>query len=346
MALTKVKLNKDRIKKAYDDAESGGSSKRDPRVVPYFKLDFDQKMSVILIPYPNGDLFKKFSKHGPNLQMPGVGTIGCMRENQRDQCPICQHGFDIMQDDKEEGLKWMPKDYFVYQCVVVDSPVELEQLPDNNEARILYAPKAVHDVIHNAIKEGLIDDPTEHEVVIKKTKRKNSKNATYENSYVNQLPIPDDVVEAFEGAVIDAYDLESEWTDGDGDEHYAIVPPEVDEDEATEWLDNAIQRKEKMERSASRKVSSRRSGSDDNDDDDDDSSDRKNAVQSRLRKRSGSMNRSSSKSDDDDGDEKQEATAQDDGDQQEDDAPAEKPAKTEKKSSRSVGGLRGRINRG
>lgn len=235
MALTKTRLKKELMEKSFEEAE-GGSGKKDPRILPYYDLKVDEKMEIILIPNPEGNLFSHYKKHGPNLKTPAAGSIGCRHHQERETCPICIHGFETMDADKELGKKFMPKDYYVYQCVVVNAPMEILPQTDGNEARIFYAPWGVHEKIKEAWAEGLVEDPTEHVFVIKKTAGKGGNdNASYSNSYFRQEKIPENIIEAFGEAVIEPYDLNVAYGDID-----PIIPASPSEEEAEEWLGKAI----------------------------------------------------------------------------------------------------------
>ena len=229
MSLTKTKLKKDLLEKSFEKNSGGGKRADDPKLLPYYKLNTGEKMQVVLIPDEEGNLVNTFSMHGPNMKNASVGKVECVYRRDKTPCPACAHGYQMYQDGNSESKKWLSKDYYVAQCVVVDSPLELPELEDGNQVRIVYLPKGVFEKIEESYKEGIIEDPTEHILVIKKTEGSGG-NPSYDNSYFNPKPLSDEIIEAFDGEVIKPFDLVAEGIAPDGT---------TTADDVQEWTDKA-----------------------------------------------------------------------------------------------------------
>lgn len=228
MSLTKTKL-KQNLSEAFTDEENKGK-KNDSRILNFYDLGDNEKLKVVLIPDEEGMVMHKFHKHGPKLDNPGVGSIACMYKMDGESCPVCAHGWSLYQNGDENSKKWLPKDYHVVQCVVVDDdpPIEIPDNEDGNVVKIFYMPFNVYERIKETIKEGLIEDPTEHVFVIKKTKNQGGR-SSYANSYFIPDPIPDNIVEAFSEIDVEPYNLKEE----------GIIPQVPTVDEAEQWLERA-----------------------------------------------------------------------------------------------------------
>lgn len=255
MGLTKHKLKKQMMEKTLNKAERGGGQREDdPKVLPYYKLKTGEKMEVMLLPYEDGDLMKHFKKHGPNMGVASVGSVDCIYHSRGESCPACAKGYSYVEDGKGTPMskKWMAKDYYVAQVVVIDCPFDLKPLEDGNEARIFYMPFAVMEKIKESYAEGIVEDPTDHIFVIKKTENQGG-NASYANSFFRPKPAGEEIFEAFEDSMIEIHDL----VEAD------IEPKEVSEEEVGDWVEKAekaLKENGSRERSGS---SSRRSSSDD-----------------------------------------------------------------------------------
>ncbi len=231
MALTKHKLKKQILEKTLNKTEHGGGRREDdPKILPYYKLDTNEKMEVMFVPYEDGDLFKHFKKHGPNMGVASVGSVDCIYHSRGESCPACAKGFSYVKDGKGTPMskKWMAKDYYVAQVVVIDCPFDIPELEDGNQVRIFYMPFAVMEKIKESYAEGIVEDPTEHVFVIKKTTNQGG-NASYANSFFRPQPAGDEIYEAFGDAVVEIHDL----YDAD------IAPAEVTVDEVAEWVEKA-----------------------------------------------------------------------------------------------------------
>lgn len=229
MSLTKTKLKKDLLEKSFEKNSSGGKREDDPKILPYYKMKAGEKMQIILVPDAEGNLVTSFSMHGPNMKNASAGKVECVYRRDKTSCPACAHGYQMYQDGNEESKKWLSKDYYIAQCVVVEAPMELPELSDGNQVRIVYLPKGVFEKIEESYKDGIIEDPTEHILVIKKTENANGR-ASYDNSYFNQLPIDEEILEAFEGETIEPFDLVAENIAPDGT---------TTADEVRDWTEKA-----------------------------------------------------------------------------------------------------------
>lgn len=227
MSLSKHSFKKQMLERSIERDSKGSASKDKPEVLPYYKLDFNEKMEVAFIPYEDGDLFKHFKRHGGNLGVSGVGSVDCIWHSRGESCPACAKGYTYVENGKGTPMskKWMAKDTFVAQVVVLSAPFDIEPLEDGNEVRLFYMPFAVKEKIIEAFQEGIIEDPTQHTFVIKKTKSAGGE-ASYQNSYFIQQPISDDVIAAFEGAKVEVLDLEA----------LEVAPKYVTAPEIEDWI--------------------------------------------------------------------------------------------------------------
>lgn len=231
MALTKHKLKKQMMEKTMKNAERGGGKREDnPKILPYYKLETGEKLEIMFQPYEDGDLFKHFKKHGANMQIPSIGNVECIYHSRGESCPACAKGFSYVEDGKGTPMskKWMAKDYYVAQVVVIDSPFDIPELEDGNQMRIFYMPFAVMEKIKESYAEGIVEDPTDHVFVIKKTENQGG-NASYANSFFRPKPAGDEIYEAFEDATIELHDLVKE----------NIEPEEASVEEVEEWVEKA-----------------------------------------------------------------------------------------------------------
>lgn len=231
--LSKFKVKKD-LKKQIEREDN----KNDPRLLPYFNLKDGDKMEVLIVPDVNGNIWKQFSAHGPNLGVRTAGRIRCAHESTGDECPACQKGFGLLdlfretEDEtyKEEAKRWFSKDYVLCSVIVLDTPIDIPVSDDGNEVKLWYMPFKVVEHIKQQIKEGQIEpeDLTSTPFVIKATKNKGGR-ASYEHSYFSRQPVDDDVLAALEDSVIEPYDYEN----------LDLVDPATTGNEVEEWLVSA-----------------------------------------------------------------------------------------------------------
>lgn len=252
-ALKKFKLKKDIAKQI---AKEDSGNKTDDRFVPYYSMKDGEKMKVLIVPDSNGDLFKKYSTHGPNLKVRGVGAVGCLYKNHGRDCPACQKGFGLLdlaketgdQSYKDEAKRWFAKDTTVMSVIVLESPVEIPVSSDGNEVKLMYVPFAVEQMIRNALIEGQIDEDelTSTPLWIKRTTNKGGQ-AAYDTSFFDRKPVSDEELSLFDedGIVVEPYDYDN----------LDIVPDEPTEDEVLEWLAKAEEAVEKSKNAGSSKKS-------------------------------------------------------------------------------------------
>lgn len=225
---------RNKLQKEREDKENGNKKKKsDTRFLNYYDLEFGQEMVVRLLPdgSGSGDLYKEYETHGPNLKNPSIERISCVYKSSGERCPICYHSYQLNQSgDKEEAKRWRGKQTFISQCLVIDSPIEINESDDQNPVKLMYLPWGMKESIVDAILNGTISDPTEVNFVIKKTKNQGGF-ASYDKSYFkinDDRDIPDAFAEALEAGVAYLYDLNEE------------VPPVATVEESQEWLNNAI----------------------------------------------------------------------------------------------------------
>lgn len=237
---TKIKQN---LKK---DIEAEKSKGNDTRLLNYYDLKDEEKMTILFVPDQNGEFWAKKSLHGPNLHIikdkkkvsvRGAGSINCAYKSSGDDCPACQKGFELFnesndtgdKDLREEGKKWMSRDYTLVSCIVLESPFEVASDEKNNQVKLMYLPYAVENLIKEAITEGLIDEDElcQTPFIIKKTKK--GPYASYENSYFARKPIQDGDLGFLEDLVVEQYDY------GNLD----LIPAPTSTKEVAEWLEKA-----------------------------------------------------------------------------------------------------------
>lgn len=239
MSNLKNKLNlkmKGTLKK---DLENEANKGKDTRFLNYYDLKFNEKMKVLIIPDANGDLWKEFKLHGPNLKNRKVGTVNCAYTSSGEECPACQHGFSLLDMEKETGdveyrneaKRWFGREYTIMSVLVLDSPVEIQESPDGNQVKLMYVPYGIRTAIKEAIVESQVDEAelTSTPFVIKKTKNQGGQ-AAYDASYFARETVTDEDLEFFEDLKVEQYD----YNDLD------IIPAPSTTDEVQEWLDKAL----------------------------------------------------------------------------------------------------------
>lgn len=262
--LDKFKIRKDLKEKLKQEEESRtGGKKKDPRLLPYYDMKFGEKVKVVIVPDSNGNLWHRYSAHGPNMGIRGIKSVGCRRNNDQEDCPICQRGFDLLQEAKktdskvlkDEAKRWFPKDTTIMSVLVLESPFEVPIGDDGNEVKLMYVPYAIEALIKNALAEGQIDEDSilTTPLWIKKSIKKGTKDTPdYSASYFDyRAQLSDDEIEAFDGAVIEPYTYAT----------IDLVPASPSIEEAEEWLDDTMERDAKMKKQSSK--------DDDGDDDSD-----------------------------------------------------------------------------
>jgi len=219
--------------------ESDRSKGKDTRFLNYYDLNFNEKMKVLIIPDKNGELWSEFKLHGPNLKNRRVGTINCSYTSNNQECPACQHGFDLLNlqketgniEYKEEAKKWFGREYTIMSVLVLESPIEVQESPDGNQIKLMYVPFNMRKVIKEAIIEGQVEEDmiTSIPFIIKKTKNQGNQ-AAYDSSYFARETVTDEELEYFDDLLVEQYD----YSDLD------IIPDSTTTEEVREWLEKAL----------------------------------------------------------------------------------------------------------
>lgn len=241
MSSLKNKLKiKTGIKKQIEKENSG--NKQDMRILNYFDLKDNERMRVLFVPSEgDGSLYYKWRMHGPRLGIRGVKPIRCMDEanNGRD-CPMCQQAFSLLEEGKEDGndydtykeeaKKWFPKDYTLSQCIVLESPMEINEDDEGNIVKLFYMPWSVEEKIREGVLEGVVeeDDICFQPFVIKNTK--NGKFNNYKNSYFVPKMVDEDTLEALDDFTANPFDLPN----------VDIVGSVPTQEECEKWLEETI----------------------------------------------------------------------------------------------------------
>lgn len=247
----KLKIKQDIVKDVNE--KKGGD---DPRILNYFDLKLDEKMTILFVPSKEGDFWLKYHKHGPNLGIRGMESISCPYKSNGDECPACQRGFDYLELSKEAGgketkegaallaeaKKWFAKDYTLTQCIVLDSPHDIRQAKDGNQVKLFILPYAVEAQISEDIKEGKIDpdDLCNVPFVIKKTENKGGQ-PSYQHSYFSRNSVTDAELEYFDDLVVEPFSV-SDLRD--------LIPEDTTTSKVEEWVakvDEKLSRNEAAE---------------------------------------------------------------------------------------------------
>ena len=212
--------------------KSGNSGSVDNRFLNYYNLDFNETVTIRLLPYEN-ELFLEYETHGPNLRNPAIGSIACSYKSSGERCPICSHSYNFYSaGDKDEAKRWRGKTTTVAQCIVIDSGnLDVNVSDDKNPIKLIYLPWGMKEAILDPIIDGRVDNPSEVDFVIKKTKNQGGL-ASYSKSYYNiggSSDFPEDILEMIENGQAYLYDLNEE------------LPKPSTAKECQEWLDNAIE---------------------------------------------------------------------------------------------------------
>lgn len=254
---TKLKQN---LKKDIEREKEGGGGRKDLRFLNYYDLKFGEKMTVLFVPDVNGSFWRKFSKHGPNLKITGidgkdknvrVDSISCARIGSGEDCAVCQKGFDLFalaketadKTYKDEGKKWMCRDYTLVSCIVLESPMDIVTAEDGNQVKLMYLPFGIENVIKEAISEEIVDeaDLCSTPFVIKKTKNQGGK-ASYDNSYFARKQVEDEELDFLSDMVVEQFDYEE----------IDIVPTNTTAEEMEDWLVIAEEAYEKAQAAVNR----------------------------------------------------------------------------------------------
>lgn len=235
----KLKLKKNiREQVEKEDQKSGGPDKR---FLNFYDLKQNEKMSVLIVPDPNGELWVKYKKHGPNMGIRGLETVGCAYHAAGQDCPACMKGFELLElaketgDDnyKKEAKKWFARDYTVMNVIVLDSPIDVVEADDGNQIKLMYVPFAIEKLIKEQIKEGILD---EDELVSTPLVVKMDKNgagfADYSSSFFSRKAVTEEELEVFDDFKVEPYDLMN----------LDIIPEAPSTEEVMEWVEKAEQK--------------------------------------------------------------------------------------------------------
>lgn len=206
-----------------------GATRQDPTVLRYFDLDFGERMRIRLLPATDdNDLYLTYATHRSNQR--GKPAIRCVYESKGESCPACVYGYSLFEKGDEEGSKkWRKRETFVAQCVVIKSDIEIPDTDDGNPVRKIYLPFRVKEMIRNSILNGVIEDPTEHDLIIAKTRGAGDR-ASYESSMFDGRPreFPEEILDQFEKGTAYLYDLTED------------MPEAVDSQDVQDWLDDLL----------------------------------------------------------------------------------------------------------
>ena len=242
-------LKKKKKKKSLKDqiaAEQSTGKKKDLRMLNYYDMKDGDKMTVLLVPFEEGELWYKERIHGPNLKhkgesIRGVGGINCSYASSGEECPACQVGFDLLNMEKETGdksfkeeaKKWFARNRTFAQVIVLETPVEIQQDETHNEVKLWLVPYGIEKMILNTIQEGIVpeDEIFMTPLVIKKEGGTGGVFANYDNSYFARKPVDDETLEAFDDLVVEPYSIESLVGD--------VFAAPTTTKEVQEWTDKA-----------------------------------------------------------------------------------------------------------
>lgn len=190
----------------------------DPRFLNYFDMNEGQEMHVLLLPDggDSGELFMEYENHGGGIR--GVRTINCSYVSNGEDCVVCDRSWNLHSSgDKEGANQFRRREHAIAQCVVLKSPVEVPMAEDGNIVKLINLPFKVKETIVNSVVDEIIEDPTAHVLVIKKTKNAGGR-ASYDRSHFKPQPvgeddIPTEVVTAIENGNLNPFNLADEIPD-------------------------------------------------------------------------------------------------------------------------------------
>jgi len=272
----KSKNLKEKILKDEEEKKSKKSGKGDKRFLNYFDLDFGEKVTIRLLPDggDSGDYWAEYEVHGGGLKLRGANNINCSYASSGEDCPVCQHSYSYFTDgNKDEAARWRSNNKFLAQCIVIDSPFEVNESEDGNPIKLINLPFKVYEILKEAVIEDQVGDIMDTDFIIKKTKNSGGQ-AAYDKSFFakKEEPLGDEIFEAFESGELKLYNLFDE------------TPTATTTADMDEWLDKTIA----LDNKASRRSTSSRSSNDDDSDSgeddnkDDDSTPKKSSASSLL----------------------------------------------------------------
>lgn len=249
------------LRKQEEEKNSGGARKDDPTILNYYGLDFGEEMTIRFLPADADGTkpYLSYSLHGPNMKGQDVDQNDPLRKvknmrcawDEKVPCEACGKSWEFHNAGrKDEAKMWRSKEYFVAQCIVIDSPIEIPDTEDGNPVKVFYLPWAIKEKLFDAIRDGIVEDPMDRDFIIRKTKNQGNR-ACYDKSYFvgKDSPLPDWVEAAIDEGVIEPRVLED------------LIPDLPTTEETQEWVEVA----EGLEAQAMGSVSGK--VSDDNDGD-------------------------------------------------------------------------------
>lgn len=233
---SKLKIKDGLKKKIQEEANSG----KDTRFLNYFDLKDGEKMHILFVPDVNKELWTKYKLHGPNLKVNGVRNIRCSDEARQIECPACQYGYSLLNEGKEdendyeeykeEAKRWFSRELHIAQCIVLESPFEVQASPDGNQVKLMHLPFAVKSIIEESVIEGLVDEDKVATTPFVLKNKKTGTNNGYKTSYYMRNEVEDKDLEYFDDLMVEPYDFES----------LDCIPENVSESDVQVWLDKAM----------------------------------------------------------------------------------------------------------
>lgn len=262
----KSKNLKEKILK-HDEEKKSKKGKGDKRYLNYFDLDFDEKMTIRLLPDggDSGEYWMEYNIHGGGLNLRGLDNIMCSYTSSGEDCPVCTHSYSIFSGgDKTEAGRWRSNNKFLAQCIVIDSPFEVNDTEESNPVKLVNLPYKVYEILREAIIEDQVGEIMDCDFVIKRTKNSGGQ-AAYDKSFFvkKEEPLDDDIIDAFDSGELVLFDLAKE------------IPKATTTEDMDEWLDKAIEmdnkaarRSTKQKGSSAGSDESEEAGNDEGEDDD------------------------------------------------------------------------------
>lgn len=225
MSLTGNKIKKDLRSQILKDREGGKN--KDLRFLNYYDLEPNSSMKIVLLPdgADTGDLYVTYRTHSIRDNNLRVGSVVCPRVGPLNECPACQRSYEAYQaGDKETAKLYRSKDHHLGQCVVLESPIEINDTPDNI-VKLFNITFSLKNKIEEGIVEQIVEDATEHAFVIKNVKNRGGFN-DYSNSHYRPEPlqVTPEIESALEEGRVQPYNLHEE------------IPPKSTYSDVEEWL--------------------------------------------------------------------------------------------------------------
>jgi len=249
-----------------DEEKKSKKGGGDKRFLNYFDLKENGKMTIRLLPDAGdtGEYWSEYEIHGGGLKLRGLDNINCSYSSSGEDCPVCQHSWGYHNDgNKEEAKRWRSNSKHLAQCIVMDSPIEVNETDDGNPIKLINLPYAVYEILKEAVIEQQVDEIMDTDFIIKRTIGSNGYPA-YDKSYFarKEEPLSDEIFEAFDSGELVLFDL------------FAESPDVTTTEDMDKWLDKAIE----VDTKASRRSTSRSDDSSSGDADDSSDGDSSNEA--------------------------------------------------------------------